>query len=213
LTVNGNNCISGEENIMRTIIAVFLVVALFGGAVKADDAIGVLTYDVSFPTGDLNDYIDRTSWRGFGLEGRWLVTPNATLGLAWHWNTFHKTSSEMLEIENGNVSGNHYRIMYGSPLMATVFWYPLSPLDNPDFMPFVGLGAGAIWMKKRLEIGIVALEESEWHFGLSPEVGLMYPVGYSTDIVVSARYNYAFEAGDSPDYDWWSLSVGFSWTK
>jgi len=213
VTVNGNNCKSEKEKMMRTIIAVFLVLALCGGAAKADDAIGVLTYEVSFPSGDLKDYIDKTSWRGFGLEGRWLVSPNITLGLAWHWNTFYKTSSEMLEIENGNVSGNHYRITYGSPLMATAFWYPSSPLDNPDFLPYIGLGAGAIWMKKRLEIGIVAIEESEWHFGLTPEAGVMFPVGYYTSLVISGRYTYAFETGDAPGYDWWSLSVGFAWTN
>jgi hypothetical protein len=198
---------------MRTILAVFLVLALSAGAVKADDAIGVLTYDLSFPLGDMKDYIDKTSWRGFGLEGRWLVTPNITLGLGWHWNTFYETTDEMIELENGHVSGNQYRIVYGSPIMVTAFWYPSSPLDNPDFMPYLGLGLGTIWMKKRLEIGVVAIEENNWHFGLSPEAGLMYPVGYYTSLLVAARYNYAFETGDAPEYQWWSVSVGFAWTN
>jgi hypothetical protein len=211
--VSRNCCISGKEYIMRTILAVFLFLALFGGAVNADDAFGVLTYQVSSPTGDLNDYIDKTSWRGFGLEGRWLVSPNISLGLAWHWNTFYKTTDEMLEIENGHVTGNQYRIAYGSPVMATAFWYPSSPLDNPSFMPYLGLGAGAVWMKERLEIGIVAFEETTWHFGLTPEAGFMFPVGYYTNLIVSGRYTYAFKTGDSPEYNWWSLCVGFAWSN
>jgi outer membrane protein len=204
---------SGKENIMKTIVAVFLVLALCGGAVKADEAFGVLTYEVSVPQGQLKDYIDKTSWRGFGLEGRWLVTPNITLGAAWHWNTFYKTTDEMIELENGHVTGNQFRIVYGSPLMATGFWYPYSPLDNPSFMPYLGLGAGAIWMKERLEIGIIAFEESNWHFGLQPEAGIMFPVGYYTNLLVSARYTYAFESGDAPEYQWWSFGFGFAWTN
>ncbi len=198
---------------MRTILAVFLLLALCAGAVNADDAIGVVTYDVSVPLADMKDFIDKTSWRGFGLEGRWLVKPNITLGLMWHWNTFNQTTDELLDIENGNVSGNQFRVLYGSPLMATAFWYPKSPLDNPSFMPYLGLGVGAIWMKERLEIGIVALEESSWHFGVTPEVGVMVPVGYYTNFIAGARYNYAFESGDSPEYQWFTLSVGFAWTN
>jgi len=198
---------------MRTILAVFLVLACFAGAVNADDAIGVVTYDVSTPLGDMTNYIDKVSWRGFGLEGRWLVSPNFTLGLAWHWNTLYEATNEMIEITNGHVTGNQYRIIYGSPLMATVFWYPKSPLDNPGFMPYFGFGAGTIWMKKRLEIGIVAFEESNWHLGLTPEAGFMIPVGYYTNIIAGARYNYAFESGDAPEYQWWTFSVGFAWTN
>lgn len=198
---------------MRTILAVFLVLACFAGAVNADDAMGVVTYDVSVPLGDLTDYIDKTSWRGFGLEGRWLVKPNIALGLAWHWNTFYKTTDETIEITNGHVTGNQFRVFYGSPIMATAFWYPRSPLDNPSFMPYIGIGAGTIWTKQRLEIGIVAFEESAWHFGVTPEIGVMVPVGYYTNLIMGARYNYAFESGDSPEYQWFTFSVGFAWTN
>ena len=213
MTEDGKNCMTGKENIMRTIVAVFLVLALCGGTVKADEAMGILTYQVSIPQGEIKDYIDKTSWQGFGLEGRWLVKPNITLGIAWHWNTFYQTTDEMIEIENGHVSGNQFRIVYGSPLMATAFWYPSSPLDNPDFMPYLGLGAGGIWVKERMEIGIVALEDSNWHFGLTPEAGIMFPVGYYTNIIVSGRYTYAFESGDAPDFQWLSFCVGFTWTN
>ena len=48
-----NCCISGKEYIMRTILAVFLFLALCAGAVNADDAIGVVTYDVSLPLADM----------------------------------------------------------------------------------------------------------------------------------------------------------------
>ncbi len=198
---------------MRTILAVFLVLVLCSGAVKADDAIGVVTYDVSFPYGDMKDYISETSWRGFGLEGRWLVSPNFSLGLAWHWNTLSEKTSEMIEITNGHVTGNQFRLLYGSPIMATVFWYPKSPLDNPGFMPYFGLGAGTIYVKKRLEIGVVAFNESNWHLGLTPEAGIMIPVGYYTNFIAGARFNYAFESGDAPSYQWWTLSLGFAWTN
>ena len=198
---------------MRTILAVFLVLVLCAGAVNAADMIGVVTYDVSFPLGDTKDFIDNESWRGIGLEGRWLVTDKIALGVSWHWNTFYEKTDELIDINNGHVSGNQYRILYTTPLMATAYWYPNSPLDKPRYMPYLGIGLGTIWTKERLEIGVVAFEDSAWHFGLTPEAGLMIPIGYYTDFFTSVRYNYAFKSGDSPEYQWWSLNVGFAWTN
>ena len=50
-------------------------------------------------------------------------------------------------------------------------------------------------------------------FGLTPEIGVMVPVGYYTNLIMGARYNYAFKSGDSPEYQWFTFSVGFSWTN
>jgi hypothetical protein len=133
--------------------------------------------------------------------------------LSWRWNTFSQKAAGTQEIENGHVTGNQFRIIYGSPVMVTAFWYPVSPLDNPKFLPYLGLGGGPYWMKERLEIGIVTFEDSSWHFGLSPEAGVMIPAGYNTSLIATARYNYAFESGDAPEYQWWSFNVGFSWTN
>jgi hypothetical protein len=41
----------------------------------------------------------------------------------------------------------------------------------------------------------------------------MIPMGYYTSFVVRAKYHYAFESGDAPDYQWWSINVGFAWSN
>ncbi len=55
---------------MRTILAVFLVLACCAGAVKADDAIGVITYDVSFPLGDMKNYVDKEELARIRARGK-----------------------------------------------------------------------------------------------------------------------------------------------
>jgi opacity protein-like surface antigen len=198
---------------MKRYIAVLLVMALSPAAALADEAYGVVTYDLSFPLSDLKDYIDNESWRGFGLEGRWLRTDNISIGLSLHWNTFHAKSSELLEIENGNISGNQYRVAYGVPIHVTAQYYLRSPLDNPDFIPYVGFGVGTTWIKRRLEVGVFAFEESSWRFGLAPEAGFMVPVGYINYLTFTARYDYAFKSGDEPAYSYWGLRVGIVATR
>jgi outer membrane protein W len=80
--------------------------------------------------------------------------------------------------------------------------------------PYIGLGAGAYYIKQRLEIGVMMLEVDNWHFGLMPEVGVLIPTE-SVIFIIRAKYNYAFSAGksigkDAIDISYVSLNVGVS---
>jgi len=76
-----------------------------------------------------------------------------------------------------------------------------------NFNPYLGLNGGVMAVETRIEMGLYAVQETKWHWALGPEAGFMFPsdrfLGY-----VSARYNYAFEAGDAPEVAYWSFQVG-----
>jgi opacity protein-like surface antigen len=193
--------------------AVLLFQVLSSASALSEEAFGVVTYDISFPLADLNDFIDEVSWRGFGLEARWLHMDKLSIGLSLNWNTFHMESSEMIEIENGHVSGYQYRVAYAVPIHATAHYYLRPPKDNPDFIPYVGLGIGTTWVERRIEIGVAVIEEDSWRFGLAPEAGFWVPVGYINYLTFSARYDYAFESSDEPAYSYWGVRVGIVATR
>ena len=43
--------------------------------------------------------------------------------------------------------------------------------------PYVGANVGTYAIERRVEIGLYALQETTWHWGLAPEVGFTFPVG------------------------------------
>ncbi len=80
---------------------------------------------------------------------------------------------------------------------------------------YLGAGLGAYYVIQRFEIGVVALEEDNWHFGVAPEAGFLFPMGDALAII-NTRFNYAFDAGehiggDLRDWMYWNVNVGYAY--
>jgi len=65
-------------------------------------------------------------------------------------------------------------------------------------------------MKSTNEMGLWMTEQKNWHFGLAPEIGVLIPVGFSSNINVSVKWNYAFKADDSINYNWFGFNIGYA---
>ena len=157
--------------------------------------------------GDSKDYIGKTSFRGIGIEWRKQVADQFSAGLSFDWNVFNEVRTEVAEIDRGHVSGTQNRTINAFPMLVTGHYGLVS---KGDFRPFVGLGAGAFFIEKKLGLGIYSLTESNWHFGLAPEVGFLYTIGFNTNLFVSVRYNYALEAGDTGSQSYVGINLGFA---
>jgi hypothetical protein len=96
--------------------------------------------------------------------------------------------------------------------MATAAYYFGS---KDHFWLYVGLGVGTYYTIQRFEIGVIALEENNWHFGGYPEVGVHLPLE-EMDIIINGRYNIAFDSGesissDSAKWTYWGINVGLAY--
>ena len=91
-------------------ISILLLIALCPGAF-AQDNITAVTYQVSIPQGDFSDYVDETSWIGWGIEGRRFRDPSSpfTVGFAFAWHVFDQRATGTTEIESGAVTGTQRR--------------------------------------------------------------------------------------------------------
>jgi hypothetical protein len=79
--------------------------------------------------------------------------------------------------------------------------------------PYLGVGVGTYYVVERFELGINMFESNNWHFGVVPEVGVLFPTDY-VSILTSLKYNQAFEAGKSingeaKSYSYWGINIGF----
>ena len=195
-----------------------ILILIITASVSAQ-SLGSMTYNMSFPTSKLSDYIDKTSFKGFGMEGRWFSNKNISFGLSFAWTVYDQRVSDPIQIVNegvsGTVSGTQVRVVNSLPILATAHYYVGKRRDQFRF--YFGTGAGMYYIKQRLEIGLVAFESDNWHFGLAPEAGVLISLNRDFTMIFNTKYNYAFSAGeplgggDDNSYAYWGINVGFVW--
>ena len=200
------------------LFALVSVVVTSNAFALGDEKLTSIYWSVALPDGDMSNFIDQTSLRGFGLQGRWFVASSFSVGLVWEWQVFDQETSDPLNTTLEDfpraitISGKQFRYINAFPFLATGHLY-LGGQGSTRL--FLGGGAGAYYMIERFEIGLVALEEKNWKFGVAPEVGLLMPVGdiYGhQNIIISGKYNYVV-GNDDPrfDFTWYEINLGITW--
>ena len=194
-----------------------ILILIITASVSAQ-SLGNMTYNMSFPTGNLSDFIDKTSFKGFGIEGRWFQSRNLSLGLSFAWTVFDQRVGDPIQIVqdgvSATVSGTQIRVVNSLPILATAHFYTGKRRDKFRF--YFGTGVGMYYIKQRLEIGLVAFESDNWHFGVAPEVGVIINFSREFTMIVNTKYNYAFSAGEAlgggdNQIDYWGINIGFVW--
>jgi opacity protein-like surface antigen len=167
-----------------------------------------LEYSMGFGTGDMGDFIDKPSFRGFTLDYRRLVQPNVGVGFEGGWNVFYAEESYAVYTqENVSLGGRQFRYQNQVPLLFSADYY-----FHPDetINPFVGLGLGTMYSRRNTDMGQYTLEEDAWHFALRPEVGVIYEVNPEFGFSLTGKYYYGFEAGDlNEPMSYFALNIGF----
>lgn len=184
-----------------------LVVLFFALSVSAQDIIWKMTYDVAFPFSSTKDFTDQVSWRGVGLDVDRFLTDNVAVGFGVSWSTFvEKESDSYFDSNLMLIHGTQVRYINNVPLLARFSYY--TPLDVMDV--YATLGIGTTWQETRREIGTFAFVDSYWQFALSPEIGMIFPVGNSY-LTAKLRYVHSFKTSEAPDLSYLGIGLGFAW--
>lgn len=169
-----------------------------------------ISYDIGLPVGSTSDYISKTSFRGFGIEGRGFINDNLSYGGSFNWAVFYEEFPAQewnIEGDTRTVYGRQFRYINSFPLMATMHYY-FGEWDATRL--YAGAGIGAHKIDERTEFGIFAINNNKWRFGFAPEVGVLIPVNFSSSINLSAKYQYAAKAGDLEAVSYMSFKIGFA---
>jgi outer membrane protein W len=169
-----------------------------------------LNYTMGFGVSSTSDYISSPSFRGVTFDGRGFVTDNISVGGLFNWTTFYEElGGATFTEENVTITGTQYRYINAFPLLVQAHYY----LSEDEYAPrfYLGVGTGAYKMVRRTNIGVWSHEYNKWQYGISPEIGLLFPVGMDTKFNLSFRYHYVVKAKETTDYSWFGLSVGFAW--
>ena len=179
--------------------------------------VGTLSYTTAQPAGDASDFANNFSWLGFTVEGDWFLRPNISAGFISGWQEIYKEQTgDSYTFASGAVSASRtYRHIGSLPILARARYWTGTPGDKAHM--FAGLGLGTYWMKQTMDLGIYTADESHWHFGVAPEVGVLVKTGYDIGWTLNARYNYPIATGDylagkSASWSYWGFGIGFSYT-
>jgi len=189
----------------KYIVTLTLLVAAL--TMSAQEVIWKMTYDVGVPFSSTKEFTDQVSWRGLSLDFDRFVGDNFAVGMGFSWSTFvEKESDTDYQRENILLHGTQVRYINNIPLTVRLSWY--QPLDMMEL--FGTLGVGTVWQEVRREIGTLAFSGNYWQFALTPEVGMIFPVGQSY-LSAKLRYVMAFETNEAPDLSYLSVGVGIAW--
>lgn len=199
--------------ILTTFTLVFIMFST--GYSQKEQWYGALTYSVSVPSGDTKDIIDEIGWWGLGLDYRYTVQKNLSVGLFFGWNTMYQKATGLTELNTdppGAIYGTQENTINSFPIMANIHYYFG---QRKSLRPYLGLNAGGFIMLQRKAIGIFLWDNDQWQWGIAPEVGVAIPVERDFGLLVNGKYNMAFTGedaiGNEINNGYWSINVGFIW--
>ena len=196
-------------------IALVLTLVFAGLFANAQHFTWRLTYDVNVPTGEFKtDFISKWSWRGIGLDNRWVLNDKISVGFNFAWHTFYQRKDNILATsESGNFSafGTQFRYLNTLIMQPNVHYY-LG--DHGRINPWVGLGIGTAYSNQTAELGFYRVTYNVWSFSLSPQVGVDIPLNMDTDFTIGGRYNLLLNSENQGpiNFAYFGINAGFKFS-
>ena len=187
-----------------TIITAIFISAL---AASGQDVIWKMAYEVAFPFSDTKEFAGQVSWRGVSLDFDRFLNDNMAVGLGISWGVFlEKEADSDYEYQDMLIHGTQVRYINNIPMLARFSWYQ----PAGEFDTYFTAGVGTVWQENRREIGLWAFQDSYWQFALSPEAGIIFPLGRSY-LTAKVKYMQGFKTSSAPPLSYLGIGVGFAW--
>ena len=165
-----------------------------------------VAYPISFPMGDLSDYIGQTSFRGITLEFNKRQKKNLDIGIEASWHTFYERQDSKVYTEGtASISGIQYRYTNSIPLLAGVKYYKET---NGQLYPYAGLGLGTLYINRSTDFGLYRITNETWQFALRPELGIVMKAGSGVWGVLGVKYYAGFGNDDLDGQSYFSVNLG-----
>ncbi|MCK5846034.1 MAG: hypothetical protein KAG84_01230 [Bacteroidales bacterium] len=149
-----------------------------------------INYNLGWSVGEMNNFINTASYRGFSIDGRKFINDKVTIGGYMSWTGFEeKFERKTYNIDqNTTVTGVGTHTYYNFNMGMNVHYYPL---QNGIIKPYLGVNLGPTYQNMMTQIGRYYIEDQSWQFMVAPELGVFIPFGPDSDVGVNTglRYN------------------------
>jgi hypothetical protein len=181
---------------------------------RAQDWVGMMTWQMSLPIGETQEFVDEVSFRGMGLDFRKRLRGGTFASVEMAWNVFHQRSDELFEFDSGAVSGSQDHYINAFPIMIGVHQYFGKPRST---RMHVGLNVGGYLFVQTLRIGVTEFEEDTWEWGVAPEAGVAIPIQTGLWFEINARYHWSPTPetllGRDTELTYYQFNLGFMWEQ
>ncbi|MCZ6915342.1 MAG: hypothetical protein O7I93_01085 [Gemmatimonadetes bacterium] len=194
------------------------LVLFVSGEAQAQEFYWAFQYGMSAPMGDTKTFTPGSHWRNFGVDGRYVLKPNLTVGFHVGWSVMNDITAEVVsvngtaEVTNVNgadIGGVYFRYLNSFPVMANIHYYFGKARGT---RPYIGINAGPQAVERRVEVGLFQINDNNWHFGFAPEAGVVLPFDRYMKGLVNVKYNHALAAGEfGQSYQYWTFNIGIAW--
>jgi hypothetical protein len=166
----------------------------------------ILSYPISFPMGNMHDYVEEISFRGLSMEFIKRVKPGVSVGLETGWHVFYQREDSK-EYKDGNtsISGIQYRYVNAVPILVQAKYY--KETSSPTTF-YGGLGLGVLYVDQSTDMGLYRLSKEAWQFCLRPELGVLFKTQSGASPFIGAKYYAGFNANDLDGQSFLSLNIG-----
>jgi len=151
----------------------------------------MLEYSIAVGTGDLNTFINNPSFRGFNFGYRNMVDDNRAVGLDIGWQTFFE-KKDLATYTDGTAALTGVQYRYTNCFTASLQVDHVFA-DGKDIRPFIGIGAGTMYARRTLDMGLYRVEKDPWQFMLQPEAGVSLYLANGSALILSANYYWGFQ--------------------
>ena len=205
-----------KKSILIFVISIFIGVCSISAQTYVDtqkyttiqtENLFFIDYTIGFPSGNLADFLDKTSFRGFSMDFRHMMGENYSLGISAGFQSYYDDMGIQDHIiDNAILHGSTYHYVYSVPLYVTAHYY-LSEGDK--FIIYGGLGVGTIYNDREVQVGSISINDKDWHFAMIPELGVMYKVNDYMGAQIRGTADYGFKSGDADSIIAYRLHLGF----
>lgn len=193
---------------MKKISILLVALMIFGATSYGQSRFSKVSWEIGFPTGDLKEFLvnEDISLGGISFDYRRMVKDNITVGGNISWAFFNGSSREDLIDGTTTISGLRQFYVNTLPIMVNAHYYR----DIGDSQIYFGTGLGGVWTLQRTDIGSYFTDNDNFQFGIMPEIGFNIPFSFTSNVNISAKYNIALASGNSIDYTYFTVGVGWS---
>jgi len=190
---------------MKKTLVLLVLLSLIAASAQAQSTFGA-AWSLGIPTGNTSDFASGFSFRGVSLDWRNFRSRDVAIGASIGWNVFNEEESGTRDFGDVAVTGKNWNYVNAIPIYVNGYKYFGEDRRTTRF--FAGLNAGTIWVERRTEFSLYALDDKNWHLAVAPEVGVQLPwssfLGYA-----AVRYNVGFSSGEADTQSWIDIRLGF----
>jgi len=187
----------------------FYLILFFWGlflSISAQDVKIQASWSTAIPVGDMTDFCKNTSGRGAQLDVEQKINDRFSFGGNFAWQTFYEKDFQIYNDAETIRTGWQRNYVNALLLMATSKYYFATSVSK--IKAYLSLEAGITAIENYEIFGIYEFRELNWHFALSPALGVDIPAGNSFGFNIFIKFPNSFKNNSDIHYSWINTGVG-----